>query len=115
MPMTSPLLAAAGQGPGGQQLIMTIIFFAAIFFIMQFLIFRPQKKKEQQRRDMLSKVQRGDKVVTIGGIHGEVISVKDKYVVLLVDAERGTTMKFSRHAVHNIVTDETSDEDEAKQ
>jgi preprotein translocase subunit YajC len=107
------LLAAAPAAPGGQ-MFQTLIFLGAIFAVAYFLILRPQKKKDQQRREMLSRVQRGDHVITIGGIHGEVAAVKDKYVILTVDSERGTTLKMTRAAVHNIVTDATSEEEEPK-
>jgi len=103
----------AQTGSTGAQLIQTLFFLGAIFAIAWFLILRPQKKKDQERREMLSRIQKGDRVVTIGGIHGEVAAVKDKYVILIVDAERGTTLKMSRAAVHNIVTDTSSEEEDS--
>src|SRR3972149_2353254 len=76
----------------------SIIFIVLIVVVLYFLILRPQKKKEKGHREMLSKIQRGDRVVTIGGIHGEVENVKERHVILLVDRERGTTLNVDRRA-----------------
>jgi preprotein translocase subunit YajC len=89
----------------------TLFFLGAIFAIAYFLILRPARKKDQQRRDMISRVQKGDRVVTIGGIYGEVVSVKDKFVIITVDPESGATLKMTRAAVHNIVTEASSEEE----
>lgn len=108
--MFGMVLAQAGPD-AGPKMFQTFLFLGAIFAVAYFLILRPQKKKEQQRRELLAKVQKNDRVLTIGGIYGEVIAVKEKYVVLNVDSETGTTLKVLRSAVHTIVTD-TSTEDE---
>ena len=122
--LTMPILAqAAGTGgaPGGPAgspfSPMFFIWIIAIFAIIYFMILRPQKKKEQQRKEMLNKVERGDDVVTIGGIFGEVESVnaKEEYVILLVDRERGTTLKFRRGAVHEILTKGSGPTEDKKQ
>jgi preprotein translocase subunit YajC len=93
-----------------EELDADLIFLALIILVFYFLMIRPQKKKEKERQEMLSKIQKGDRVVTIGGIHGEVESVKEKHVILLVDPDRGTTLKMSRSAVHNILTKDSDDE-----
>ena len=104
-PMLFLAEAAAPQSPAprGPFDYSFLIFLAVIFGIMYCLILRPQKKKEQQRKEMLSKVERGNRVVTIGGLYGEVQTVKEEFVILLVDPERGTTLKFRRSAVHEIL------------
>ena len=89
----------------------SIIFIVLIVVVLYFLILRPQKKKERQRKDMLSKVQRGDRVITIGGIHGEVIGVKEQSLIIMVDRERGTTLKMNRSAIHRALP---KDSDEAE-
>jgi preprotein translocase subunit YajC len=110
--LTMPILAQAGGAPSptaappGGGMLQMVIFFGAVIAIVYFLMIRPQKKKEQQRKEMLNKIERGDEVVTIGGLFGEVESVnlKEEYVILLVDRERGTTLKFRRGAIHEILT-----------
>jgi len=72
------------QGQGVNQLagLLPVVF---IFVIFYFLLIRPQKKQEKERRDMLSKLNKNDEVVTTGGIHGTVVNLKDKSVTLRVD------------------------------
>ena len=102
--------APAAPQSGGGSMLGTLIFAAAVFGILYFLILRPQKKKDQQRRDMLSKVEPGQNVVTIGGIYGEVKTVKDEYCILLVDPERGGTLKMRRSAVHEILAPDSGED-----
>ena len=91
----------------------TLFFFALIFAVFYFLILRPQKKREQKRREMLQQVKKGDRVRTVGGIYGEATSVKEKYILLRVDKQSGTTIKVNRAAVSAIL-DEESEEEESE-
>jgi preprotein translocase subunit YajC len=93
------------------------IWIIAIFAIIYFMMIRPQKKKEQQRKEMLNKLERGAKVVTIGGLFGEVedVNSKEDYVILLVDRERGATLKFRRAAIHEILTQGSGSAEDQKQ
>lgn len=56
-----------------------------IFVIFYFLLIRPQKAKEKEHRKMLTNLTKNDEVVTSSGIHGTIINVKDKTVILRVD------------------------------
>ena len=103
-------LCILAQPSSMEGFLTTLVPLALIVLVFYFLILRPQKKKEHQQREMLGKLQRGDKVVTIGGIHGEVESVKDTHIILLVDPERGTTLKITRSAVHTILTKDSAEE-----
>lgn len=60
------------------------IVMGLIFFIFYFLIIKPQKQKEAELRKMLKALDKNDEVVTIGGIYGTIISVKDNSVVLRI-------------------------------
>jgi len=108
------VLAENGGGGGASTLPTTLIFFGLMFAVIYFLILRPQKKKEQRRRTMLESTRRGDRVVTIGGIHGEVKSIKENEIVLLVDRDNGMTLKFNRSAIHRIVGPGSEEEDEQR-
>lgn len=101
----SLVLAQGGRG------YESLIFIVGIFAVLYFLILRPQKKKERQRKEMLSKLRRGDRVVTIGGVHGEVINVKEKEIILLVDSESGATLKVTRSAVHRVISTDLEGEE----
>ena len=58
---------------------------ALIFIIFYFLLIRPQKQKEKEHQKMLEGVNKNDEVVTLGGIHGTIVNVKDKTVSLRID------------------------------
>lgn len=67
-----------GQSAGGASSLLSLIpmllIWGAIFY---FLLIRPQKKKDKQFKDMLSALEIGDKIVTIGGFYGKVTKIKD--------------------------------------
>lgn len=56
-----------------------------IFVIFYFLLIRPQKQREKEHKAMLTELNKNDQVVTSSGIHGTVINVKDKTVILRID------------------------------
>lgn len=57
----------------------------AIFVIFYFLLIRPQKEKEKEHQKMLSNLNKNDDIVTSSGIHGTIVNVKDKTVILRID------------------------------
>ena len=81
-------------------MISTIVMFGAVFAIFYFMIIRPQNKKQKAMEKMISAVKKGDKVVTIGGMHGVVSSVKEKTVVVKVDDS--TKLEFSKSAMASV-------------
>lgn len=62
-----------------------LFLYVPIIFIFYFLLIRPQKQKEKERQKMLSNINKNDEVVTSGGIHGTIVNVKDKTVILRID------------------------------
>ena len=91
---------AEGGSAGGLGGLMGLLPFVAIIAIFYFLIIRPQNKKQKETQKMLEALKRGDRVVTIGGIHGTITSVREKTVVVKVDDT--TRIEFSRSAVSSI-------------
>lgn len=65
-----------------------ILILVLMFVVMYFLLIRPQKKKEKKAEEMRSNVQVGDEVITIGGIIGRVVIVKDDYLVIETGSDR---------------------------
>ncbi len=74
--------------------------------VLYFFVFRSKKTQERKREDMLSQLKRGDRVQTIGGILGTVIEVKDTEVLLKVDESSNTKIRFSRSAIHRVISEE---------
>jgi preprotein translocase subunit YajC len=112
--MLSMLMAApqGGSEAGSASFITTLIPFALIIGIFYFLIIRPQNKKQKETQRMLSALKKGDKVVTIGGIHGVIQSVKEGSVIVRVD--ENTKMEFSRSAISNVVAEGKGEKIEEK-
>ena len=77
-------MAPAQGGQGGGDFTTTILMFAVIIAIFYFMILRPQQKRQKDRQKLLDSVKKGDKVVTAGGIHGTVVGVEEKTVLLQI-------------------------------
>ena len=73
-----------------------LLFFGLIFAIMYFFMIRPQIKKQKRENKFRSELKKGDKVITVGGIHGRIINVKDSFVVIEND---GVKLKVERSAI----------------
>jgi preprotein translocase subunit YajC len=78
----------------------TIIMFGLMFAIFYFLLIRPQQKKQRQRAAMLNAISKGDKVVTVGGLHGTIEEISDDTVVLKVNDV--TKLTFDRSSINNV-------------
>ncbi len=89
---------------GSQGLIMMVLIIGVMYFFM----IRPQQKKQKEQQKFRNQLQKGNRVVTIGGIHGKVDGVSETTVVISV--EGGTKMKVEKSAItsdaSNILTEE---------
>ncbi len=98
-------MAPSGNGGGGS-FISTIIMFGAIFLIFYFMIIRPQQKRAKEREKLLSNIQKGDKVITNGGLHGVIAGLDEKTVLLQVGDN--VKLKFERSAITSVVSTKES-------
>lgn len=73
---------ASAQNGGTGSIVLMILMYAAIFGAMYLFLIRPQKKKQKEEKKMRENLQVGDEVVTIGGIYGRVISLKEDTMVI---------------------------------
>jgi len=87
----------APQGGEGTGLFGNLILFGAIIAVFYFMIIRPQQKREKQRQAMLSALKKGDKVVTAGGVHGTIVGLEEK--TLLVQIADNVKVKVDRGSV----------------
>jgi preprotein translocase subunit YajC len=91
-----------GAGTGGASgLLGTFLPFILIIGIFYFLIIRPQNKKQKETQKMLTALKKGDKIITIGGVHGVISTVRESSVVVKVDDN--TKVEFSRSAIATVV------------
>ena len=79
---------AANEGqPAGldiSQIGPTVLYFAVIIAVFYFLLIRPQRKKDKEQKDMLNALKKGDKIITIGGFHGKIVSVKNNVLTVQI-------------------------------
>ena len=74
-----------------------------MFVAMWFILIRPAKKRQQETQSMQSSLQRGDKVITIGGLHGEIDSIEDTSITLKI--ADNVRVKFDRQAIGRVIND----------
>ena len=91
---------AAGQQGGGWSM---WIMLALIFVVMWFFMIRPQKKQQKELQNFRNSLQKGDKVVTIGGIYGTVAEVKEDSV--LIEVDHNVKIRVSKQALVKDFTD----------
>ncbi|MEK5332062.1 MULTISPECIES: preprotein translocase subunit YajC [unclassified Lysinibacillus] len=85
----------------------SILGFAPIilmFVAMWFILIRPAKKRQQETQNMQGSLQRGDKVITIGGLHGVIDSIEDTAITLVI--ADNVRVKFDRQAIGRVVNDQ---------
>jgi preprotein translocase subunit YajC len=88
---------AEAQGAGGSGFFIMLI---AIFAIFYFLMIRPESKRRRERQQMIDSLKRHDKVVTLGGLHGEVLDVhEDKIVIKIAENVKVEVAKSAISAV----------------
>jgi preprotein translocase subunit YajC len=104
-------MAPAQEGQGGG--LMTFLPLIAIIAIFYFLILRPQKKRQQESQKMLSALRKGDRVVTIGGVHGIIQSVRESTVIVKVD--ENVKLEFNRNAISGVISHGHSKDDKEEE
>jgi len=105
---------AAGGTAGGTDLLVQFGPLILIFVVFWFLLIRPQQKRAKQHRAMVQALKRGDKIVTNGGIFGQVSHVADDH--LMVEIADGVKIKIVRDAVSAVpVKPEPAKKDEKKE
>jgi preprotein translocase subunit YajC len=97
--MGQPASGAAGQSNP----LVTFLPLILVFVVFYFFMIRPQMKKQKELNNYRSSLQRGDKVITTGGIYGKVYEVKDNYVLLDVGGD--VKLKVDKSALIKDSTD----------
>ncbi len=90
---------AGQQGGGGLAAFVPLLLMVVIFY---FLLIRPQQKKQKEHRNLLANLQRGDSVITQGGLHGKITGLTDTVITLEI-ADR-VRVKIQRGYVAAVVS-----------
>ncbi|MBD3655677.1 MULTISPECIES: preprotein translocase subunit YajC [Marinobacter] len=78
------LAMAQDAAPQGMGVMGQVIFFAGFILIFYFLIWRPQSKRAKEHKNLMSGLNKGDEVVTSGGVAGRITKVTDDFIVIEV-------------------------------
>ena len=106
MDLLSAILAQDAPKGGAPMPTIWIAFLIGIV-VFYFVLFRGNTKGRKQRTQMLANMKKNDRVMTIGGILGTVVAVKDKEVVIKVDETTNTKMTFIKDAIRTVVQEDT--------
>jgi preprotein translocase subunit YajC len=109
---TAPTTQGAGEAPGWAKFITQsgpLLPLALGFVFLMLFMNRSKKKQEHSRDEMLKQLKRGDRITTIGGIHGTVLRAEDTRVEVKVDEGNNTKIWFSRSAIHKVVEEEKAE------
>lgn len=83
-----------------------LVMMGLIFVVMYFFMIRPQQKKQKELAKFRSSLEKGDKVVTLGGIYGVVVEVKEQYV--LVEVDSNVKLRVDKSAIVKDISDITA-------
>ena len=97
------LLQANPTPPGGGGGLSMLLMMVALFAIVYFLMIAPQQKKQKKINAFRSGLQKGDKVMTAGGIYGRIREVKDDHVLLEID--NNVTIKIDNNSIYQSMED----------
>jgi preprotein translocase subunit YajC len=106
LPALAPvvLMAQSGDGSGGLfGLLLPLLLIGLVFY---FFIYKPQRDREQEHKEMVSTLEQGDKIVTIGGVHGTVQRIDEDSVLAQVDS-KGTKLRINKDAIASRDDDES--------
>jgi preprotein translocase subunit YajC len=97
--MATVALAVALQAGGAQDPLGFLIPIAAITVIFYLLLIRPQQKKQREHDELLKALQKGDRIVTTGGLHGVVVGVSDDVLTVDLGVHEKVRVKLDRSRV----------------
>lgn len=98
--LISNAYAQSTGGPFGGDL-MAFLPMVAIFVVFYFLLIRPQQKKQKESRAMLESLEKGNEVVTAGGVLGRIIKIDEQYVT--VEVAPSVQMVVQRAAISQLL------------
>lgn len=104
MNLLNILLYASGNAQGQPTnggLGSTLVFFGLMILVLWLFLIRPQQKRNKEEQKLRENLKKGDRIVTIGGIHGKIVEIQDTTVVIETE---GSRMKIEKTAVAQNVT-----------
>ena len=103
--------AGGATDPAGGSSWMTIVMLIAVVVVFYFFLIRPQKKQEKEAANMRNSLEVGDEIVTIGGIVGQVVSVKGDTITIATGKDR-VKIRFLKTAVREVTVKANAEAEE---
>jgi preprotein translocase subunit YajC len=103
--LTTTLLMAPTEGGGGYS---SFILLALLMVVFYFFFIRPQAKKAKELRKYREALKKGDKVVTIGGIHGKIVEIQE--TTFTIEVEDGSRLRIEKSAVAGDASDQLANQ-----
>ncbi len=95
--------AAPGAAPG-QSIFSVLLPFVVLMGVMYFMVLRPQKTQQKKRDEMMAGLRKGNRIVTIGGMHGEILDIRDDAILVNVaDQSERVVIRFAKWAVQDVI------------
>jgi preprotein translocase subunit YajC len=101
------LAAPEGQQGGG---IAAFLPFILIMVVIYFLMIRPQSKRQKEKKQMIDNLKKGDRIITIGGIHGSIAGFKNNGKVVILKIDKNMNITVNRSAVAGLVGNVTEED-----
>lgn len=93
---------AADAAPTTAQGLMSVLPMIAILFLfMYFMVIRPQSKRNKEHKNLISNIQKGDEIMTLGGVLGKIEKISNDFVV--VNVAESTNIIVQRNAISNVL------------
>ncbi len=104
------IIYASTQGSGGSGGMLSILPFILIMLILYFLLIRPQAKRQKAKKSMLETLKKGDHIVTIGGVHGTVVGLKNQGKIVVIKVDKNTNLSIVKSSIAGLA-DSVTDQD----
>lgn len=92
---------------GSNSQVVSLLYIVGLFAILYFLMIRPQQQRQKKHQEMISSVKENEKVITIGGIYGTIVRIKDKSVIL--EVAENVRVEFLKTAISQVINKDEGD------
>lgn len=99
--ISNAMAAATGAAPAQSEGTFSLFLIVAIFVLFYFMLIRPQSKRAKEHRDLVNKLQKGDEIVTAGGLVGKVANVDEQFMKIMIS--EGVEITMQRNAVTTVL------------
>lgn len=89
---------------GSNSQMISLLYVVGLFALLYFLMIRPQQQRQKKHQEMISNIKQNEKVITIGGIYGTIIKIKEKSVIL--EVADNVRVEFLKTAISQVIHEE---------